>query len=57
MKLAVYERYIIIYIYFTDDPEYIAHHMRCSQKHVEMQHVRVMNVSMYADEARPTDIY
>ena len=35
MKLAVYERYIIIYIYFTDDPEYIAHHMRCSQKHSE----------------------
>jgi hypothetical protein len=24
---------------------------------MDMQHVRVMNVSMYADEARPTDIY
>ena len=61
MKLAVYERYIIIYIYITDYPEYIAHHMRCSQKNserrLEMQYVRVMNVSMYADEARPTDIY
>ena len=35
IKLAVYERYIIIYIYITDYPEYIAHHMRCSKKHSE----------------------